>query len=199
MSDQSNTLHRSDRQEFAFRLLLETVDGEIAERPGLAETPARAAAAWREKTSGYRVDTENLFKTFDTELNSVRGMVVVRDIEIESMCEHHLERIWGYAHIGYVPNSRVLGLSKFHRVVDALARRLVVQERLTASIADTISRLLVPQGVGVVIEARHACMEARGIKRRGSVTMTSELRGCFYSDATTRAEFLSLARTTNTF
>jgi GTP cyclohydrolase I len=158
-----------------------------------------AARAWCEKTRGYETNIEALFKRFEKGAENVRGMVLVRDIEIESLCEHHLERIWGYAHIGYIPKSHVLGLSKFYRVANAFARRLQLQERLTAQIADSIMTNLLPEGVGVVIEARHACMEARGITKRGQVTVTSELRGVFYDDATTRAEFLSLARTSKQF
>ena len=136
---------------------------------------------------------------FEPEVQTVRGMVVVRDIEIETVCEHHLERVWGYAHIGYVPKGRVIGLSKLSRVASVFSRRLQIQERLAANIADALLEHLEPQGVGVVIEARHACMEVRGIEQRGAATVTSELRGCFYDDATTRAEFLNLARTSKTF
>jgi GTP cyclohydrolase I len=180
-----------------FARILEYTERE--ERDGTRETPARATSAWLEKTRGYALDPAEHFKTFETEATSVRGMVIVRDIEVESMCEHHLERIWGYAHIGYLPTKHVLGLSKFSRVVNVFARRLQVQERLTAEIADCLMDNLEPAGVGVVLEARHGCMETRGIQRRGQTTVTSELRGCFYSDPTTRAEFLALARTAKPF
>jgi GTP cyclohydrolase IA len=180
----------------AFKILLHSRN--VAGQIGCEETPDRAANAWFEKTSGYEVSITELFKKFIVPSDSVKGMVVIRDIEIESICEHHLERIWGYAHIGYIPDGHVLGLSKFHRIVDAFARRLNVQEMLTAVIADSIMAHLAPQGVGVVVEARHACMESRGIRRRGSVTLTSELRGCMFDDSTSRAEFLSLAKTERT-
>jgi len=173
--------------------LLEVLDPH-PERPGLIETPSRFARAWMAKTAGYDQHPKHIIKLFTPETTTVRGMCMVRDIEVESTCEHHLERIWGYAHIGYVPGTHVVGLSKFKRLVDVFARRLQVQERLTAQIADTLQELLEPQGVGVVIEARHACMEVRGIQVRGQVTITSELRGCFYHDASTRSEFLALAR-----
>jgi GTP cyclohydrolase I len=173
--------------------LIEVLD-PAASRPGLADTPARFAKAWVAKTAGYAQDPRSIVKLFEPETSNVRGMCMVRDIEVESVCEHHLERIWGYAHIAYVPGTHVLGLSKFKRIVDVFARRLQVQERLTAEIADALQELLQPQGVGVVIEARHACMEVRGIQVRGQVTITSELRGCFYDDASTRSEFLALAR-----
>ena len=183
-----------------FERLIRSREGNDAPlRAGLVETPMRATQAWFAKTRGYEGDVSTHFKSFEPETNTVRGMVLVRDIEIESLCEHHLERIWGYAHIAYVPIKHVLGLSKFHRVADAFARRLQIQERLTANIADAFMQHLVPLGVGVVIEARHACMESRGIERRGAITITSELRGCFYDDPTTRSEFLSLARTNRCF
>lgn len=167
-------------------------------RDGTYQTPFRAARAWYEKTRGYDEDPNDHFTVFEAE-KDVRGMIVVRDIEIESICEHHLERIWGYAHIAYVPRGKIIGLSKLTRVAEVFARRLQVQERLTAQIADCLSHGLGGHGVGVVIEARHACMEARGIRRRGQVTVTSELRGCFYDEASTRAEFLALARTSQPF
>ena len=180
------------------RRLLQFI-GEDPSREGLRETPARFLRAWQHKTKGYKEDAAQHLKVFEPEVQTVRGMVVVRDIEIETVCEHHLERVWGYAHIGYVPKGRVIGLSKLSRVASVFSRRLQIQERLAANIADALLEHLEPQGVGVVIEARHACMEVRGIEQRGAVTVTSELRGCFYDDSTTRAEFLNLARTSKTF
>jgi GTP cyclohydrolase I len=165
-------------------------------RDGLIDTPQRVARAWAEKMQGYAYDDtqiEALLKTFDAENDDVRGMCVVRDIEVESTCEHHLERIWGHAHIGYLPQGRVLGLSKLQRLVTALSRRLQVQERLTAMIANTMQKH-VTHHVGVVLECRHACMEVRGVRVRGQVTCTSELRGVFYSDPIVRNEFLALTR-----
>lgn len=174
------------------------IDSAETNHPGVMDTPGRAAAAWFEKTRGYKQDPGEVFKTFESAKGS-QGMIIVRDIEVESMCEHHLERIWGYAHIGYIPNERILGLSKFSRLVDIFARRLQIQERLTSQIADMLVQRLAPQGVGVVIEARHGCIESRGVNKRGQVALTSELRGCFYEDAATRAEFISLAKTTRIF
>jgi GTP cyclohydrolase I len=185
----------------AFRdILAHTAENGASIMPDTAaDTAERAALAWTTKTEGYTDSVQAHVSAFETQAN-VRGLIVVREIEIESTCEHHLERIWGYAHVGYIPRAgRVLGLSKFHRVANVFARRLQLQERLTAQIADALDDVLSPQGVGVVIEARHACMEVRGIMRRGQVTTTSELRGVIYDDAATRAEFLALARTSRPF
>jgi len=168
--------------------------GENPERGGLLETPARFLKAWKQKTSGYGEDPSIHIKAFEDGSEHYDEMIVISGIEIESSCEHHLERIWGVAHIGYIPNGKVLGLSKFYRIVNTFARRLQVQERLTVQVADCIMKELEPLGFGIVIEARHACMEVRGIQKRGQVTTTSSLKGKFL-ESEVRNEFLNLIQT----
>lgn len=171
--------------------------GSIAEvdpsREGLLETPARVVKAWKHWTSGYNVDIAALLKTFEDGAENYDEMVMVKDIPIYSKCEHHLADIFGTATIAYIPNGRVVGLSKLSRVADAFARRLQVQERLTTQIADALNDNLLPKAVGVIVKARHMCMESRGICQQGHHTVTSALRGVFKTDPTARAEFLRLA------
>jgi len=165
--------------------------GEDPEREGLERTPERVARMWSELTAGYRVDTKALVNDalFDV---SYDEMVVVRDIELYSMCEHHLLPFYGYAHVAYIPNGRVLGLSKIPRVVEMYARRLQVQERLTEQIAQFLDDLLHPQGVAVVVEAAHMCAMMRGVKKANARMVTSAMRGVFKTSTRTRSEFLSL-------
>lgn len=176
-----------------FVKLLENVPKDQPLRQGLEETPARMAKAWAHFTSGYNVDIAKLLKTFEDGAENYDEMVMVKDIPIYSRCEHHLESIFGTATIAYIPNGRVVGLSKLSRVADAFARRLQVQERLTTNIADALHEHLKPTAVGVIIKARHLCMESRGVCQQGHHTVTSALRGVFKTDPTARAEFLRLA------
>ena len=176
-----------------FVKLLENVPKDQPLRQGLEETPARMAKAWEHFTSGYSVDIAKLLKTFEDGAENYDEMVMVKDIPIYSRCEHHLESIFGTATIAYIPNGRVVGLSKLSRVADAFGRRLQVQERLTTQIANAIDEHLQPKGVGVIIKARHLCMESRGVCQQGHHTITSALRGVIKSDPTARAEFLQLA------
>lgn len=162
-------------------------------REGLAETPARVVKAWKHWCSGYNVDIGKLLKTFEDGAEDYNEMVLVKDIPIYSKCEHHLADIFGTATIAYIPNGRVVGLSKLSRVADAFARRLQVQERMTTQIADALDMHLQPIAVGVIVKARHMCMESRGICQQGHHTVTSALRGVFKTDPTARAEFLHLA------
>lgn len=173
-----------------YNLLLEI--GEDVHRPGLQETPARAAKAWREWTRGYGVDIEGLFKSFEDGSEGYGGMVLVDNIEFVSHCEHHLAPIMGVAHVAYIPNGKVVGLSKLARVTDAFASRLQVQERMTTQIADAVQEHLEPLGVGVVIRAKHGCMCGRGVHQRSTQTTTSALRGAFLEDPSVKAEFLQL-------
>lgn len=167
--------------------------GEDASREGLQETPARVLKALREKTSGYQIkEPGTLLKAFVD--GSADELVIVRDITFDSMCEHHLERISGTVSIGYIPNGKIVGLSKFARVTDAYAHRLQVQERLTTQIADCINDTLLPHGVAVLVRATHGCMECRGVRRHGAVTITSALRGCFKDDIAARAEVMALLK-----
>jgi GTP cyclohydrolase I len=164
--------------------------GEDPTREGLLDTPRRVAKAYRDWFSGYAVDpSEYLRRTFK-EVDGYDELVVLRDIGFESHCEHHMAPIIGKAHVGYLPNGRVVGISKLARVVEAYARRFQVQEKMTAQIADCIERVLRPRGVGVVVEAAHECMTTRGVHKRGVSMVTSRMVGSFRDDARTRAEFL---------
>jgi GTP cyclohydrolase I len=189
MSDETDRVTRNDA-EAAVRTLLRWA-GDDPAREGLVDTPLRVARAWREWFSGYTLDPDAyLARTFE-EVEGYDEMVVLRDIPFESHCEHHLAPIIGKAHVGYLPGGKVVGISKLARVVEAYSRRLQVQEKLTAQIADCIERVLQPRGVGVVIEASHECMTTRGVHTRGVSMVTSTMRGLFRDDARTRAEFLA--------
>lgn len=168
--------------------------GDDPTREGLLETPARVAKAYEHWFSGYGVDIGALLKVFEDGADGYDQMVVVRGIPIYSKCEHHVADIFGTATIAYIPDGRIVGLSKLSRVADAFARRLQVQERLTSQIADAIQEHLQPKGVGVLIKARHMCMESRGICQQGHDTVTSALRGCIRDEPCARAEFLNLAK-----
>lgn len=165
--------------------------GEDPEREGLKRTPARVASMYRYLAKGYDEDIEAVLnKAVFTERYS--EMVIVRDIDFFSLCEHHLVPFYGKCHIAYIPNGKIIGLSKMPRIVEVFARRLQVQERLTQQIAETLFEHLKPQGVGVVMEARHLCMMMRGVEKRGSVATTSAMLGTFRDDEKTRTEFLTL-------
>jgi GTP cyclohydrolase I len=174
----------------AYRQLLHTIDGEEPAREGLSETPARAAAGLRELTSGYAVDVDQLLKTFDGE--GYDEMVVQRGIHFYSLCEHHLLPFFGVAHIAYIPNGRIVGLSKLARLVDAFARRLQVQERMTQQIADALEGQLEATGVMVIVEAEHLCMAMRGVECSDATTLTSAVRGAMKSKPEARAEAMGL-------
>jgi GTP cyclohydrolase I len=167
--------------------------GEDPDREGLQETPARFLKAWKEWAKGYTIDPASILKTFeDGAENCGDEFVIVRDIPIISKCEHHLADITGVVHIGYIPDGRIVGLSKLARLADLFARRLQVQERLTNQIADALVEHLQPKGVGVVIHAAHACMSTRGVNIQGSITTTSAMRGVCLTNPAARAEFLTL-------
>jgi GTP cyclohydrolase IA len=163
--------------------------GEDPAREGLLKTPERVAKSLRELTAGYQVDIDRLINSalFDVPYNE---MVVVKDIDFYSLCEHHLLPFFGKCHVAYVPDGKVIGLSKVPRIVDAFSRRLQVQERLTSQIAEIILKKIKPLGVAVVMEARHLCMEMRGAQSRNSPTITSSMVGVFHKDPRTREEFL---------
>lgn len=167
--------------------------GEDANREGLLETPARVVKAWRHWCSGYGKDAGKLLKVFEDGAEKYDQMVIVKDIPIYSHCEHHLAAIIGTASIAYIPNGKIVGLSKLSRLADMFARRLQVQERLTDQIADALVEHLQPIGVGVIIKARHLCMESRGVCQQGHHTITTALRGAIKDEAQTRSEFLRLA------
>lgn len=173
--------------------LLHEVQGNQNLREGLVETPDRVAKAWEFWTSGYALKAGDILKQFDDGGEGYDEMVMVKDIPIYSKCEHHLADIFGTVTIAYIPRSRIVGLSKLSRVADMHARRLQVQERLTNDIAEDLWTHLKPLGVGVLVKARHMCMESRGICQQGHHTITTALRGVFKDQPATRAEFMSLA------
>lgn len=169
--------------------------GEDLKRGGLQETPERVVKAWAEWFSGYDQNPGDVLKVFEDGAEQMSGdeMVVVRDIDFYSFCEHHMAPFFGKAHIAYIPSGKIVGLSKIARLVDAFARRLQVQERLTNQIADVMQSELDPVGVGVVMRATHFCMCSRGINKQGSTTITSALRGAIKDKPEARAEFMGLA------
>lgn len=179
----------SPAQRLIRDLLIEV--GEDPDREGLRKTPARVIRALEFLTEGYRKDTDELFNDafFQEEYDE---MVVVRDIEFYSLCEHHMLPFFGKAHVAYIPERRIVGLSKIPRLVDLFARRLQVQERMTKQIAETMMEKLAPSGVGVVIEARHLCMVMRGVEKQHSLMTTSHMLGSFRDAQTTRMEFMNL-------
>lgn len=165
--------------------------GEDSTREGLENTPLRVAKAWSFMTHGYQMNAIDILKSAIFNENS-QEMVIVKDIELYSMCEHHMVPFYGKAHIGYLPNGKITGLSKLARVVDVFARRLQVQERMTTQIRDAIQEALEPHGVAVVIEAKHLCMMMRGVQKQNSSTVTSAFTGPFLDNSSTRREFMNL-------
>ena len=192
-SPETDPVERSDVDlraiEAAVKTILRAV-GEDPDRPGLVDTPRRVARMYREMFAGLKLNpARHLHVTFPEEYDEI---VLVRDISFTSMCEHHLLPFSGVAHVAYIPNGRVTGLSKLARVVDEVARRPQVQERMTGQIADLIEQELDSAGVAVVVSAEHSCMSIRGVRKPGSRTVTSALRGVFKTDASSRAEVMSL-------
>jgi GTP cyclohydrolase I len=188
-----NTKRTQAEVEAAVRILIEWA-GDDPAREGLLETPSRVAKAYRELFAGYEEDPRDyLEKTFE-EVGGYDELIVLRDIRVVSFCEHHMLPFTGRAHVGYLPTNRVVGISKLSRVVNAFSRRLQIQEKLTAQIAEAINDILKPQGVGVMIESEHSCMTMRGVNTPGSNLVTSRLMGVIRDDPRTREEFLKLAR-----
>jgi GTP cyclohydrolase IA len=167
--------------------------GEDPEREGLVRTPDRVHRAYQHLVKGYKEDPEAMLKKalFSVDYDE---MVIVKDVEMFSLCEHHMLPFFGKVHVAYIPNGKVIGLSKIPRLIEIFSRRLQIQERLTTQIAETIQNAIQPQGVGVVIEARHLCMMMRGVEKQHSAAVTSSMLGCFRDEQETRSEFLSLIR-----
>lgn len=189
--DSDEEVYDADHEALVRRLLQKV--GEDPEREGLQRTPLRVAKAMDFLTSGYAMSVDEVVRNaiFAEDCNE---MVVVRDIEFYSLCEHHMLPFFGHAHVGYLPDGQVVGLSKIARVVDVFARRLQVQERLTKQVADSLMEALAPFGVAVVIEASHTCMMMRGVQKQNSTTVSSAMRGTFEEDARTRSEFMAFLR-----
>ena len=177
--------------EDAIRTLIRWA-GDDPSREGLVDTPARMAKAYEEYFSGYNANPDEILKTTFEETNGYDEMVVLKDISFYSHCEHHIVPIVGKAHVAYLPDRRVVGISKLAHLVEAYARRLQIQEKLTAQIAGKVNEILKPKGVGVVLECVHHCMTTRGIKQKGASLLTSTMLGSFREDAETRREFLAL-------
>jgi len=182
-----------DEAENAVRTLLRWA-GEDPSREGLLDTPRRVVDAYGDWFSGYGTCAKTYLERTFEEVAGYDEMIVLRDIQFESHCEHHMAPIIGRAHVGYLPDGKVVGISKLARVVESFARRFQVQEKMTAQVAEVINRVLQPRGVGVVIEASHECMTTRGVHKRGVSMTTSTMLGAFREDARTRAEFLQFIR-----
>ncbi len=196
MNDSSPAVRRPSRPsrreaEAAVRTLLQWT-GDDPDREGLLDTPSRVVRAYEEFFSGYAVDPVDFLNRTFSETEGYDEIVVLRDIRVESHCEHHMVPIVGRAHVGYLPKNRVVGISKIARLVEAYARRLQIQEKLTAQIANTMQEVLDPRGVAVVIEASHQCMTTRGVHKSGAAMVTSRMLGAFRDDPATRREFLTM-------
>jgi GTP cyclohydrolase I len=181
----------------AFRTIIKWI-GENPDRDGLSETPKRLIRAYRQHFAGYDEDAEQVLRKTFSEVEGYDEMIVLRGVSFESHCEHHIAPIIGRAWVGYIPDRRVVGISKLARVVEIFSKRLQIQERLTAQIANTVENALCPRGVAVVVKAAHHCMISRGVRKRGSDLVTSRMLGVFRDNAMTRSEFLSLVNADTT-
>ncbi|PVX72492.1 GTP cyclohydrolase I FolE [Paraburkholderia unamae] len=180
-----------DEAEDAVRVLLRWA-GDDPSREGLIDTPSRVVRAYEEFFAGYDVDPRDILSRTFSEVDGYDEMIVLKDIRFESYCEHHMVPIIGRAHVAYLPEHRVVGISKLARLVDAFAKRLQIQEKMTAQIADTLNEVLQPKGVGVILEAAHQCMSTRGVHKAGVSMVTSRMLGTFRTDPSTRREFLAI-------
>src|SRR5450755_4350127 len=190
-ADLAATLTSATYEELVREMIIRL--GEDPDREGLSRTPARVHKAMQFLVKGYKDDPEALLRKALFTVN-YDEMVIVKDIEMFSLCEHHLLPFFGKVHVAYIPNGKVIGLSKIPRLIETFSRRLQIQERLTTQIAEAIQNTIEPQGVGVVIEARHLCMMMRGVEKQHSSAVTSSMLGCFRNEEETRTEFLSLIR-----
>ncbi|NVH71902.1 GTP cyclohydrolase I FolE [Paraburkholderia sp. JPY432] len=190
-AEEASVLPTLDQAEEAVRTLIRWA-GDNPEREGLIQTPARVARAYREFFSGYESDPMQILATTFSEVDGYDEMVVLKDIRFESYCEHHMVPIIGRAHVAYLPEHRVVGISKLARLVDVYAKRLQIQEKMTVQIADALNTVLQPKGVAVILEAAHQCMSTRGVHKPGASLVTSRMLGAFRDDPSTRREFLSI-------
>jgi GTP cyclohydrolase I len=191
---ESPTLTSASFEDLVHEMLVRL--GEDPDREGLGRTPARVHKAFEYLTRGYQQDPDKLLKGALFTVN-YDEMVIVKDVEMFSLCEHHMLPFFGKVHVAYIPNGKVIGLSKIPRLIEIFSRRLQIQERLTTQIAESIQRAIEPLGVGVVVEARHLCMMMRGVEKQHSSAVTSSMLGCFRDEQETRTEFLSLIRNKN--
>ncbi len=191
-----NNKPTQQQAEEAVRTLIKWA-GDNPDREGLRDTPKRVIKSYGEFFAGYHSNPEEILSTTFEETEGYDEMIVLKDIIFESYCEHHMLPIIGKAHVAYIPNNRVVGISKLARLVDAFAKRLQIQEKATSQIAETIYKILQPKGVGVVIEASHQCMSTRGVYKPGAIMQTSRLLGIFLSNRHTRTEFLNLIMAKN--
>lgn len=178
--------------EDAVRFILTAIGEDPYNREGLIETPSRVAKAYNELFAGYKMNPASVFKHFDAD--GCDQMVLLKDIEIYSTCEHHMLPFFGKAHIAYIPNKRVIGVSKLARLMDIFARRMQIQERIGEQITSSLMEYLQPKGAACVIEAQHFCMKARGVGKQHSIMVTSSLKGCFLEEPETRSEFFNLIK-----
>jgi GTP cyclohydrolase I len=188
---ETNTVTSASFEELVREMIVRL--GEDPNREGLTRTPERVHRAYEHLTKGYKEDPQAMLKEALFTVN-YDEMVIVKDVEMFSLCEHHMLPFFGKVHVAYIPNGKVIGLSKIPRLIEIFSRRLQIQERLTTQIAETIQQAIQPQGVGVVIEARHLCMMMRGVEKQHSAAVTSSMLGCFREEQETRSEFLSLIR-----
>jgi GTP cyclohydrolase I len=186
-----------DEAEAAVRVLLRWA-GDDPEREGLLDTPSRVVRSYEEFFAGYTIDPREILARTFSEVDGYDEMIVLKDIRFESYCEHHMVPIIGRAHVAYLPEHRVVGISKLARLVDAFAKRLQIQEKMTVQIADTLNEVLQPKGVGVILEASHQCMSTRGVHKAGVAMVTSRMLGTFRTDPSTRREFLSIVGNAST-
>ncbi|SAL56846.1 GTP cyclohydrolase [Caballeronia choica] len=196
-ADSANRPSREEA-EAAVRVLLRWA-GDDPRREGLRDTPARVIRAYEEFFRGYEQDPREILARTFSEVQGYDEMIVLKDIRFESYCEHHMVPIIGRAHVAYLPSKRVVGISKLARLVDAFAKRLQIQEKMTAQIADTLNEVLQPLGVGVILEAAHQCMSTRGVHKAGASMVTSRMLGAFRDDPSTRREFLAIVGNQNAY
>ena len=192
MSDSDNTRHLLERS--VSEMIRGLVGEERASRPGISETPGRYVKAMQSLTQGYAVQPSTFLKSFEDGAEDYKGLVFQGQIQLYSLCEHHMLPFFGVAHVGYIPDGKIIGLSKIARIVNMFSQRLQVQERLTRQVAESLNHYLKPRAVGVVLRCRHMCIEMRGVQKPGTITYTSHLMGDFMNEPEARAEFMQFVK-----